>query len=110
MTPTSLTDRAMQAALSNKSPVELYLNDQFWLTAHAETDCIIVSVGPHQTSQTNIMRVLQKRADQPKKFGPWLPAMLTDERLVVLRKVPKLSSGVTSFPDDELTSALELLS
>jgi hypothetical protein len=109
-TSSSLVEQSMQAAQSNKGPVEVHLNNDFWLSACPETDCIMLSVGPHQASRTNMVSLLQRRAEQPQKFGPWLPAMLKDERLVVLRKVPKSSSGVDPFPDDWLKPALELLS
>lgn len=104
-----LIDGAVKAAISKRAPIELDLTNQGWLVVHPQADFVMVTVGS-SASRVSPVQLLQRRHAQPERLSCWLPAMLNDGQLIVVKRLErKAGGGVESLGDANLELALELL-
>jgi hypothetical protein len=107
----SRVNRAVEAALATRGPVEIGWSPDFSLTACPVEGGVILTVVAKNVGRTTVNNVLQKRTSLLPKYGFWLPAMQSNDRLMVVRKLLLNEDfQVEPFHDDWLDPALELLS
>ncbi len=106
-----LVDQAVQAALSNRGPVEVDLPDGGWFVVHPQADFVMLSVGQGGSQAAHAVDVLQRRLYAPERFGSWMPAALNDDSLIAVQRLDRgADGGVAPFDDTLLAQARELLS
>jgi hypothetical protein len=105
----SLVNKAVFAALQNRSPMEVDLPSNGWLVIHPQADFVLVTVG--QRGGADALEVLQRRWRHPERFGQWTPAALQNDDLVAVMRLERQNAGsVELFDDAALDFAKELLS
>ncbi|MTV41741.1 hypothetical protein [Duganella radicis] len=73
---------------------------------------LVVGVGREgeRAQRIDAAWLLQRRAGDMARFGPWLPACLKDGRWFLLRRVAAFDPEVPALDQEQLDAAEELLS
>ncbi len=105
----SLVNRAIRSALDGRGPMQVDLPSGGWFVVHPQAEFVMVSVG--QSGSVDALELLHRRWQHPERFGHWMPAAMSDDSLIAVRRLERQANGeVDLFDDASLEFAREFLS
>lgn len=106
-------ERIAQRACREQVVASRTMESGLQLLSYPMTGAVLVGLGfgREHASMTKLDEVLQRRAENPARYGAWLPTMLADGSWYVVRRAPypERDRATPILPPAELAAAKELL-